>query len=98
MFLVVGAAQSAKFVDDFVARFLAEIVDARNIDQEIEAQSQLEMGGGGADDVAVKVNSPITTKFLPLSDFAGELLLQGSDGVWGRHIFDGIYGVKAGEF
>ena len=43
-------------------------------------------------------NGPKAAKFLRLTDFAGKRFLQGSDGVWGRHIFDGINGMKTGEF
>ena len=51
------------------------------------------MGGGGADDVAVEFDGPLAAKFLPLADFAGELLLEGGDGV-GRGHGEQNYGIS----
>jgi len=98
---IVRAAERAEFVDDLVAGLVAEKIDAGDIDQEIEAEIIFEMEGGGADDVAVDLDRDVAAKFPRQADFAGKLLLEGGDGFSGGHesrIFDGIYGMKAGEF
>ena len=87
MRLVVRAAERAEFVDDFVARLVAEVIDAGDIDEEIVAELVFEMRRGGADDLAVDLDGLLAAKFLRLPDFAGKLLLQGGDGVWGGHGF-----------
>jgi hypothetical protein len=84
MALVVRAAERCKFVDDFKAGFIAEMVDAGNIKQEIVAEA-FEVGGRRSNDLAVDLHIMFVAEFLPLTDFAGELLLQRGDGVRGGH-------------
>jgi hypothetical protein len=61
------------------------MVNARVVEEEVEAEFVFEMGGGGSDDLAVDLDDLLVAKFLPLPDLAGKLLLQGGDGVSGGH-------------
>ena len=58
---MVLVAERAEFIDDFVARFVAEVVDARDVDEEVVAKLVFEMGGGGADDAAVDLDGLVAT-------------------------------------
>ena len=95
MGLIVCAAERAEFIKDFIAWFIAEMIDTGDVDEEVEVEILFQMCGSSADDVAVDLDAVVTAKFLRLSDLAGELFLERGDGVWGGH---GFYEIKAGGF
>ena len=72
---VVFAAQRHEFVHHLKARFVAEMIDAGNIENEIEAEL-LQENRDWADDLAIDFNRPFIAEFLSLADLAGKLLLQ----------------------
>ena len=86
--LVVRAAERAEFIDDLVAWLVAEVVDARYINEKVITEFRFEMGGGGADNGAVDLDGLLAAKFPGRTDLAGKLLLQGGDGVIDGHIFN----------